>query len=143
KDIEAKQVIYAPYNILPLDSAGESQCIMQFDEKDNVRNQREHLILQLAHPQARLMPKPDPVDKLDDRAVDIVMTKLFKNYKTWCKYIGKKHSVRLPKAKHEVQQRKLLYMGLYLLIWGEAANVRFMPECVCYIFHNVSISLVS
>lgn len=30
-------------------------------------------------------------------------------------------------------------MGLYLLIWGEAANVRFMPECLCYIFHNVSI----
>lgn len=29
-------------------------------------------------------------------------------------------------------------MGLYLLIWGEAANVRFMPECLCYIFHNVS-----
>lgn len=28
-------------------------------------------------------------------------------------------------------------MGLYLLIWGEAANVRFMPECLCYIFHNV------
>lgn len=32
RDVEAKQVIYAPYNILPLDSAGESQCIMQFDE---------------------------------------------------------------------------------------------------------------
>lgn len=38
-----------------------------------------------------------------------------------------------------MQQRKILYMGLYLLIWGEAANVRFMPECLCYIFHNVSI----
>ncbi|KAL8263024.1 hypothetical protein R6Q59_024373 [Mikania micrantha] len=32
RDVEAKQVIYAPYNILPLDSAGESQCIMQFEE---------------------------------------------------------------------------------------------------------------
>lgn len=32
-------------------------------------------------------------------------------------------------------------MGLYLLIWGEASNVRFMPECLCYIFHNVSIIL--
>lgn len=45
---------------------------------------------------------------------------------------------RLPQSQPEVQQRKLLYMGLYLLIWGEAANVRFMPECLCYIFHNVS-----
>ncbi|GKC72449.1 callose synthase 5, partial [Tanacetum coccineum] len=82
----------APYHNLPLNSAGESTCIMQLEEikaavsairnthglqwppsiellqqmdlldwlramfgfqKDNVRNQREDLILQLAHPQAR------------------------------------------------------------------------------------------
>ncbi|XP_071741493.1 callose synthase 5 [Rutidosis leptorrhynchoides] len=184
RDVEAKQVIYAPYNILPLDSAGESQCIMQFDEiraavsalrntsglnwpasvdqkqqksggldlldwlramfgfqKDNVRNQREHLILQLAHPQARLMPKSEPSNKLDDRAIDVVMNQLFKNYKTWCKFLGRKHSLRLPQAHEEGKQRKLLYMGLYLLIWGEAANVRFLPECLCYIFHNMAYEL--
>lgn len=45
---------------------------------------------------------------------------------------------RLPTIQQEVQQRKLLYMGLYLLIWGEAANLRFMPECLCYIYHHVS-----
>ncbi|KAJ4836162.1 hypothetical protein Tsubulata_045612 [Turnera subulata] len=39
--------------------------------------------------------------------------------------------------QQEIQQRKILYMGLYLLIWGEAAKVRFMPECLCYIFHNM------
>lgn len=44
---------------------------------------------------------------------------------------------RLPTIQQEVQQRKLLYMGLYLLIWGEAANLRFMPECICYIYHHV------
>ena len=49
---------------------------------------------------------------------------------------------RLPQGQLEIQQRKLLYMGLYLLIWGEAANVRFMPECLCYIFHNVSTVLM-
>lgn len=45
---------------------------------------------------------------------------------------------RLPYVKQEAQQYKLLYLGLYLLIWGEAANLRFMPECLCYIFHHVS-----
>ena len=45
---------------------------------------------------------------------------------------------RLPQGAEDIQQRKILYMGLYLLIWGEAANIRFMPECLCYIFHNVS-----
>ena len=50
---------------------------------------------------------------------------------------------RLPYVKQEAQQHKILYIGLYLLIWGEAANLRFMPECLCYIFHHVSIKCVS
>jgi len=50
---------------------------------------------------------------------------------------------RLPTIQQEVQQRKLLYMGLYLLIWGEAANLRFMPECICYIYHHVCFKIVS
>ncbi|KAM0939118.1 putative 1,3-beta-glucan synthase [Dioscorea sansibarensis] len=110
-------------------------------QRDNVRNQREHLILLLANVHIRLKPKPEPLNKLDERAVDAVMNKLFKNYKTWCKFLGRKHSLRLPQGQQEVQQRKILYMGLYLLIWGEAANVRFMPECLCYIFHNMAYEL--
>ncbi|EPS63966.1 hypothetical protein M569_10816, partial [Genlisea aurea] len=178
-DVQAKKEIYTPYNILPLDSAGASQSIMQIEEvkaavaalqntrglqwpasfeqnrqkpgeldlldwlraMDNVRNQREHLILLLANIHIRLIPKPEPLNILDDRAVDALMNKLFKNYKTWCKYLGRKHSLRLPKEKAEVQQRKILYMGLYLLIWGEAANIRFIPECLCYIFHNMAYEL--
>lgn len=31
-DVQAKKEIYAPYNILPLDSAGASQSIMQLEE---------------------------------------------------------------------------------------------------------------
>ncbi|GMJ08614.1 callose synthase 5, ARABIDOPSIS THALIANA GLUCAN SYNTHASE-LIKE 2, GLUCAN SYNTHASE-LIKE 2 [Hibiscus trionum] len=184
KDVQEKQDIYTPYNILPLDAAGASQSIMQLEEvkasvsalgnvrglnwpagfepqrqktgdldlldwlramfgfqRDNVRNQREHLILLLANNHIRLHPKPEPLNKLDERAVDAVMSKLFKNYKTWCKFLGRKHSLRLPQGSQEIQQRKILYMGLYLLIWGEAANVRYMPECLCYIFHNMAYEL--
>lgn len=50
---------------------------------------------------------------------------------------------RLPQIHQEIRQRKVLYMGLYLLIWGEAANLRFMPECLCYIYHHVSSCSVS
>ena len=32
RDVQEKTEIYAPYNILPLDSAGSSQPIMQFEE---------------------------------------------------------------------------------------------------------------
>ncbi|GAV58897.1 Glucan_synthase domain-containing protein/DUF605 domain-containing protein/FKS1_dom1 domain-containing protein [Cephalotus follicularis] len=184
RDVQEKNEIYAPYNILPLDSAGASQSIMQLEEvkasvaalcntrglnwptsfepqrqkagdldlldwlramfgfqRDNVRNQREHLIVLLANNHIRLHPKPEPLNKLDERAVDAVMNKLFKNYKTWCKFLGRKHSLRLPQGPQDIQQRKILYMGLFLLIWGEAANVRFMPECLCYIFHNMAYEL--
>ncbi|CAH8262163.1 unnamed protein product [Arabidopsis lyrata] len=184
RDVQEKNEIYAPYNILPLDSAGASQSVMQLEEvkaavaalgntrglnwpsgfeqhrkktgnldlldwlramfgfqRDNVRNQREHLVCLLADNHIRLTPKPEPLNKLDDRAVDAVMTKLFKNYKNWCKFLGRKHSLRLPQAAQDIQQRKILYMGLYLLIWGEAANIRFMPECLCYIFHNMAYEL--
>ncbi|OEL35618.1 Callose synthase 2 [Dichanthelium oligosanthes] len=106
-------------------------------QKDNVSNQREHLILLLANVHIRKISKADQQPKLDDQALDAVMKKLFKNYKKWCKYLGRKSSLWLPTIQQEVQQRKLLYMGLYLLIWGEAANLRFMPECLCYIYHHV------
>ncbi|KAK4264754.1 hypothetical protein QN277_025885 [Acacia crassicarpa] len=61
----------------------------------------------------------------------------FENYKKWCKFLGREDSLRLPQDEpQEEQQTKLLYMGLYLPIWGEVANVRILPKCLCYIFHN-------
>ncbi|GMY16153.1 callose synthase 3 isoform X2 [Fagus crenata] len=110
-------------------------------QKHNVSNQREHLVLLLANVHIRQFPKPDQQPKLDERALTEVMKKLFKNYKKWCKYLGRKSSLWLPTIQQEVQQRKLLYMGLYLLIWGEAANIRFMPECLCYIYHHMAFEL--
>nr|POF00299.1 callose synthase 2 [Quercus suber] len=110
-------------------------------QKDNVANQREHLIMLLANVQIRQFPKPDQQPKLDDCALTEVMKKLLKNYRKWCKYLDRKSSLREPALQQEVQQRKLLYMGLYLLIWGEAANLRFMPECLCYIYHHMALEL--
>lgn len=40
------------------------------------------------------------------------------------------------------KEKKLLYVCLYYLIWGEAANVRFLPEGLCYIFHHVSLQKI-
>ncbi|XP_075644181.1 callose synthase 2-like isoform X3 [Castanea sativa] len=166
--VEENKQLYKPYNILPLDPDSENQAIMRYPkiqasvsalrnirglpwpkdhqkkvnedildwlqamfgfQKDNVENQREHLILLLANVHIRQLPRPDQQPKLDDRALTEVMKKLFKNYK------------RLPTIQQEVQQRKLLYMGLYLLIWGEASNLRFMPECLCYIYHHMAFEL--
>eukprot|EP00250_Pteridium_aquilinum_P011201 c19900_g1_i1 orf=712-6561(-) len=112
-------------------------------QKDNVANQREHLILLLANIHARQVPKPDPMNKMSDAALSSVMRKLFKNYRRWCKFLNRRDHLRLPSIQQEIQQRKILYIGLYLLIWGEAANLRFMPECLCYIFHHMAGELSS
>ncbi|EHA8590235.1 callose synthase 5 [Cocos nucifera] len=113
------------------------QCWFGF-QNGNVANQREHLILLLANIHARLNPKPVSMMKLDDRAVNKLMLKIFKNYLNWCKFLGRESNIWLPSVKQEVQQYKILYIALYLLIWGEASNLRLMPECLCYIFHHMA-----
>ncbi|URE49456.1 callose synthase, partial [Musa troglodytarum] len=119
------------------DLFGRLQCWFGF-QKGNVANQREHLILLLANIQGRLSPKPTSMSKLDDRAVHELMVELFENYVNWCKFLGRQSNIWLPSVKQEVQQYKLLYISLYLLIWGEASNLRLMPECLCYIFHQMA-----
>ncbi|CAN6446403.1 unnamed protein product [Victoria cruziana] len=118
------------------------QCWFRF-QKGNVDNQREHLILLLANIHIRQFPKREPLSELDDRATNELMKRLFKNYKAWCKFLGRPSNLWLPSIHQEVQQYKLLYIALHLLIWGEASNLRFMPECLCYIFHHMAYELGS
>ncbi|KAF7087398.1 hypothetical protein CFC21_090592 [Triticum aestivum] len=73
-------------------------------QKDNVSNQREHLILLLANMHIRQISKPEQQPELDDHVLDTTMKKLFKNYKRWCKYLGRKTSLWLPTIPQEVQQ---------------------------------------
>ncbi|KAJ1389752.1 Glycosyl transferase, family 48 [Sesbania bispinosa] len=114
-------------------------------QKDNVRNQREHLVLHLANAQMRLTPPPDNIDTLDATVLRRFRKKLLKNYTSWCSYLGKKSNIWISDNRRAGSEsdlrRELLYVSLYLLIWGEAANLRFVPECICYIFHNMANEL--
>ncbi|XP_010241338.1 PREDICTED: putative callose synthase 6 [Nelumbo nucifera] len=103
-------------------------------QKGNVANQREHLILLLANIALRTKAQ------LDDATVQHLLDKIFKNYRSWCNYVHRESNLKFPKDTGK-QQLQLLYIGLYLLIWGEASNIRFMPECICYIFHHMAHEL--
>ncbi|KAL4622237.1 hypothetical protein ACB092_06G282900 [Castanea dentata] len=83
--------------------------------------QREHLILLLANMHIR--KKEMDHTGLDSATIQKLKIKILKNYTSWC---------------CDTKQVDLIYIGLYLLIWGEASNVRFMPECLCFIFHNMA-----
>lgn len=54
--------------------------------------------------------------QLDDRAVDAVLDKLFKNYKMWCRFLGRKHSLRL-----DVEALSLYLFILYYLLFASYA----------------------
>ncbi|XXG90537.1 hypothetical protein AAC387_Pa12g2278 [Persea americana] len=98
-------------------------------QKGNVANQREHLILLLANIGIRNRPL--------ESYTEVLMNKIFKNYNSWCAYLHISPNLK-PLANVDMRQVNLLYIGLYLLIWGEASNIRFMPECICYIFHHMA-----
>ncbi|TKY46783.1 Callose synthase 7 [Spatholobus suberectus] len=102
-------------------------------QKGNVANQREHLILLLAN--LNIRNKADPY-QLHAETVENLMATIFKNYESWCHYVRCESNLR-SLDEYDLQQIDLIYIALYLLIWGEASNIRFMPECICYIFHHM------
>ncbi|KAL6576445.1 Callose synthase 10 [Orobanche hederae] len=108
-------------------------------QKDNIRNQREHVILTLANAQSRLGIPVEADPKLDERAVREVFLKILDNYIKWCRYLRIRAVWNSLEAINK--DRKLFLVSLYLCIWGEAANVRFLPECICYIFHHMAREL--
>ncbi|KAH7857240.1 hypothetical protein Vadar_010462 [Vaccinium darrowii] len=108
-------------------------------QDDNVRNQREHLVLHLANSQMRLPARTSAVvDVLDGTVLRRFRRKLLQNYSSWCSYLGRKSNVK--KVQND-PRRELLYVCLYLLIWGESGNLRFTPECICYIYHHMAMEL--
>ncbi|GAU32921.1 hypothetical protein TSUD_152820, partial [Trifolium subterraneum] len=102
-------------------------------QKGNVANQREHLILLLANIDIR---NRSASYEIREETVENLMATTFKNYESWCHYVRCKSNIRYSDG-HGRQQLQLIYIALYLLIWGEASNIRFMPECLCYIFHHM------
>ncbi|XP_040989322.1 callose synthase 10 [Juglans microcarpa x Juglans regia] len=108
-------------------------------QEDNVRNQRENVVLMIANAQSRLGIPVEVDPKVDEKAINDVFLKVLDNYIKWCKYL------RIRVAWNSIEainrDRKLFLVSLYFLIWGEAANVRFLPECICYIFHHMAREL--
>ncbi|KAK8339188.1 hypothetical protein V6Z11_A08G019000 [Gossypium hirsutum] len=105
-------------------------------QKDNVSNQREHVVLLLANEQSRHGIPEEPEPKLDEAAVQKVFLKSLDNYIKWCNYLCIQPVWSSLDAVSK--EKKVLFVSLYFLIWGEAANIRFLPECLCYIFHHMA-----
>ncbi|KAG0619713.1 hypothetical protein M758_4G159300 [Ceratodon purpureus] len=108
-------------------------------QADNVRNQREHLVLLLANGMMQLYHAGPTFETLEASIVRKTRKKVTYNYVSWCRFIGRKNHLKLLENNPEQfdERRELIYICLNLLIWGEAANLRFMPECLCFIYHHM------
>ncbi|XP_006649287.1 callose synthase 9 [Oryza brachyantha] len=113
-------------------------CVFGF-QKDNVTNQREHIVHLLANEQSRLGKLLGNEPKIDEGAVHVVFSKSLDNYIKWCNYLPLRPVWN--NTESLTKEKKLLYVCLYYLIWGEASNVRFLPEGLCYIFHHLAREL--
>ncbi|RLN57534.1 hypothetical protein BBJ28_00001653 [Nothophytophthora sp. Chile5] len=100
-------------------------------QSGSVDNQREHVLLLLANAKARSKPQDPP-----GHHVRLLHKKLVSNYVEWCQFL------RVPSVSYTGQPqgdlKNPLHMEimLFLLIWGEAGNLRHMPECLCYLYHQ-------
>ncbi|GMF44905.1 unnamed protein product [Phytophthora fragariaefolia] len=103
-------------------------------QEGSVSNQREHVLLLLANGKARCLPS----DPADQHLVQLAQ-KLFSNYRAWCKFLHTQPATYTGNGIPQSTGSGNLHMDvmLYFLIWGEAANIRHMPECVCYLFHQM------
>jgi len=96
-------------------------------QHESALNQTEHLLLLLANVSSR---EPDGIGTLHRR--------LMRNYRSWAVHLGVSAQCA---AASDVSQNKVADLALWLLIWGEAANLRHMPECLCFLFHNTRAEL--
>ncbi|ETL87426.1 hypothetical protein L917_13388, partial [Phytophthora nicotianae] len=121
-------------------------------QESSVLNQKEHLLLLLTNfkeqsgqddGKKKKKKKQDDTETIDDylrqrdpqlemdlanKGVTRLHGRVFANYKKWCKYVSQK-----PKFSSD----PLVDIALFFLIWGEAANFRQMPECLCFLLHSM------
>ncbi|KAF2297721.1 hypothetical protein GH714_002433 [Hevea brasiliensis] len=84
-------------------------------QRDNVRNQREHLVLHLANSQMRLQPPPTIPDELDQKVLRRFRGKLLSNYTSWCSYLGRKSQVALSKRNNNSNELRRELLDTMLL----------------------------
>lgn len=106
-------------------------------QRGSVENQQEHYHCLIANKKIRLNDGSADIGTMQNHheAVDILHAQLFANYQDWCNFLQVEatHTMNTERKEHE--------LALWLLIWGESGNLRFTPECLCFLYHKMSAKL--
>jgi hypothetical protein len=111
-------------------------------QHDSVRNQHENVVLLLSNVYSH---RPDEIKSTRSAIVEL-HNRTFGDddkeekggsYRGWCRMMRIKEDLFLPDTEDGAayESTKIKEIVLWWCIWGEAANLRFMPECLSYIFY--------
>jgi len=109
----------------------------------SVNNQREHALLLLANCKSRAASVLNHTktsfnkDTATANHVALLHRKMVGNYVEWCQFLKIEPIWYSGQVNRDLYNKRHMEIMLYLLIWGEAGNIRHMPECICYLFHKM------
>ncbi|TMW66714.1 hypothetical protein Poli38472_014026 [Pythium oligandrum] len=106
-------------------------------QSSSVANQKENFACWIANYQLRY-PEHERNGQAAYQALWKVHQKFFKNYVKWCKFLGAEPHIGVDGAPMAQLEKQI---ALFLCLWGEAGNLRFMPECICFLYHSMAMKL--
>jgi len=106
----------------------------------SVRNQAEHVLILLSNNRRYMNSHILPPSVQPPSPIHALHAKVFSNYMKWCRAMGihpnfakMSSAVSAPPAVAS----RVVDLVLFFCIWGEACNIRHMPECLWFIYHKM------
>lgn len=113
-------------------------------QDSSVRNQAEHLLILLSNNRRYMNTHILPPALQPPSPIHALHAKVFSNYMKWCRYQGvPPHFSRVASATVAAMAAppavasRVVDLVLFFCVWGEACNIRHMPECLWFLYHKM------
>ena len=109
-------------------------------QDSSVRNQAEHLLILLSNNRRYMSTHILPISAQPPSPIHALHAKVFSNYMKWCRAMG--ISPNFAKVSSAVSAppavaSRVVDLTLFFCVWGEACNIRHMPECLWFLYHKM------
>ena len=113
-------------------------------QDSSVRNQAEHLLILLSNNRRYMNSHILPPALQPPSPIHALHAKVFSNYMKWCRYQGVAPHFSKMAASGQAGMAappsvasRVVDLVLFFCIWGEACNIRHMPECLWFLYHKM------
>lgn len=112
-------------------------------QDSSVRNQAEHLLILLSNNRRYMNSHILPPALQPPSPIHALHAKVFSNYMKWCRYQGvpphfsKMSASAAGMAAPPSVASRVVDLNLFFCVWGEACNIRHMPECLWFLYHKM------